>query len=1560
MESRTVVLRQSGLEFESHWADAGSALFGLAGGNIRGEKVWSNSLGFASSKIGRKIMIVICRYCRISLFYVFFISIQPSISQLTPSQQSLLNVQNETLVFGSFDGISSNPPTISNNPLTYKAAKFVGNQALELGIETAENQVINSGCTITLSGVDWYVFGGFFSTINNSSASNIFAKDSRGNNNTFLGGVNGPVNSVFCDNKNSIVWLGGNFTKPNSVFASSFISSFGNFQGKLIGYDFSANSWLLSPWKGLDGDVLALNSNSDSSIIWVGGNFNNTVDDANHSSLNAQPVNIGNGNVVGGNSFLFPNYSDPNNAVCTGSSSDNTKPWLMRDGLTGFFDITFSYPITPTLIRIKNSQLDGRGTQSIRVQSHQNDTALELSYIDPVSNLQQYCTNACPLLQSSSVWQEFSFHTPMEVNGLKINIASFYGAGGGFDQVEIYQRDAVVYGNPKLNFPSCATTPFKSEINTSGSWVVMGSSSTNTQFIKSEINPKTVNITSLTNSITAFPYISDSGFYDVYLDIPSCNLTNDCSSRTSAQILLTTTASTSGQFNATIDQKVTLSTAVLLYTGYIPQTTTLFRPSIKLSFDPNSVSSSQESNLSLIFERVRFVRRLSFTGLNGIFGVRTDSDLVSSIQPPYGTTKESLPNLSIVRTISSSNNSMIFGGSFDTPSKGIAIYRDGIMSGAPNGGLDGYVYSSLFFDNVLYAGGYFHSTFDNSTYSPNIISLNFDENSLPTTYSPISGISGPVNLISTYAPYNHSIAIGGLFSTYDHSISSNSQGVALYNTSSNEFISPPLLGSGPTAAYTYNNYTVLVGSFTSIAAVGSPGIAKIMANSELSGVGSYNGSLVPNSDGVLQVNAVTLQTIDSNPPILVAGGLFNTKTGSQNVAYLSNNQFTDLGSGVNGEVLSLASAGTFLFIGGIQNNKSNGFSGISIWNMKNKKYERSPPQLSTTSSNPDQTVVVNAFAVRPGTSTVVIGGNFDKAGSISCPAICTWDINEMRWSPISSNNLNGVVNTMKIINGQLYIGGLFNNGTNTNSALVYDFNSDTYTPLTLSNTNISAKSKRDLNTPLSFPGPVRQIAQSGASPMYYLGDDSSSQSPFIYSSSSTGGFIKMDDFSSSSKVNSISIFHSNSESPSTSNYTVVALGDLTLKSGVKTTSAALLNGNWVSYLHAIRSNGSAGVLNSIVSLMQPTPVDQRSRMKTLWVVFIALAISLFIVFLTVLAGLIYIYYKNRSESSAINSSTRSMPVGISSEKKTFGSALGPDTIYKNASPVLLSEMSPVPSNDYSRSSNSTSNSSHSVTSPFIPPVKSFNSNQRPAEKITKIEPLASGYDDYEYNRGSETGQIQDLRNSRAGTSRNEYINDSREDLSFDNVSPQSSYESDSQFYKSKDENINLASLSTGRAISKSPMPFFNQPSENTKVNNNLANKHESTGFLKSHQSTTIPMPMPMPNNDISTVSESTKFIPPALTSDRKSSILQSLGRDHTSIRNSLKIYPMYYAKFTFSSRENGELGFIAGDRVFVIDKSDEIWWMGIVDPGKGLPLEQGLFPATYVSSEPPSPTDYDH
>ncbi|KAF9437888.1 hypothetical protein BGZ76_010670 [Entomortierella beljakovae] len=56
----------------------------------------------------------------------------------------------------------------------------------------------------------------------------------------------------------------------------------------------------------------------------------------------------------------------------------------------------------------------------------------------------------------------------------------------------------------------------------------------------------------------------------------------------------------------------------------------------------------------------------------------------------------------------------------------------------------------------------------------------------------------------------------------------------------------------------------------------------------------------------------------------------------------------------------------------------------------------------------------------------------------------------------------------------------------------------------------------------------------------------------------------------------------------------------------------------------------------------------------------------------------------------------------------------------------------------------------------------------------------------------------------------------------------------------------------------------------------------------------------------------------------------------------------YYSKFPFRAREIGELGFSAGERILVVDMSDDIWWMGVIQDPSGQQVH-GVFPSNYVA-----------
>ncbi|KAK3818775.1 MAG: cortical protein marker for cell polarity-domain-containing protein [Benniella sp.] len=59
----------------------------------------------------------------------------------------------------------------------------------------------------------------------------------------------------------------------------------------------------------------------------------------------------------------------------------------------------------------------------------------------------------------------------------------------------------------------------------------------------------------------------------------------------------------------------------------------------------------------------------------------------------------------------------------------------------------------------------------------------------------------------------------------------------------------------------------------------------------------------------------------------------------------------------------------------------------------------------------------------------------------------------------------------------------------------------------------------------------------------------------------------------------------------------------------------------------------------------------------------------------------------------------------------------------------------------------------------------------------------------------------------------------------------------------------------------------------------------------------------------------------------------------------------YYAQNQFRARKIGELGFQAGERILVVDMSDDVWWMGVTQDVSGQQMH-GVFPSSYVGLAP--------
>ena len=79
------------------------------------------------------------------------------------------------------------------------------------------------------------------------------------------------------------------------------------------------------------------------------------------------------------------------------------------------------------------------------------------------------------------------------------------------------------------------------------------------------------------------------------------------------------------------------------------------------------------------------------------------------------------------------------------------------------------------------------------------------------------------------------------------------------------------------------------------------------------------------------------------------------------------------------------------------------------------------------------------------------------------------------------------------------------------------------------------------------------------------------------------------------------------------------------------------------------------------------------------------------------------------------------------------------------------------------------------------------------------------------------------------------------------------------------------------------------------------------------------------------------------------SIMASAISNNTKTEIATEDQPhLYYAKFDFSAREHGELGFEKADPIIVIDSSDDIWWMGYKADKSDGSFIQGVFPSNYA------------
>ncbi|KAG5439709.1 hypothetical protein PCK2_000749 [Pneumocystis canis] len=427
--------------------------------------------------------------------------------------------------------------------------------------------VVNVMTTIK-DGKNLYIaIAGQFSAIGNVKTQNIVLYDlSKSVFVTLDKGIpNAIITSLYFDEVNKYIYIGGNFNWENSHNA--------------IIWDLTKNAWVELPFRGFDGVVHAITQINKQNILF-GGSFDNTIlhlkeSFSTLSDCKRQVLNLQTAFVSSEHSSSNEKYSNPRNVICSNAYT-NKSSWILQDSRSGKLSAVFNFVFKPQTIRFRNSDVANYGTKIFRFISMPINGIMNLSYTDPVTGKQAFCEASCPLLQTSSEYQEFKFVNIIPMTGFRLELLSWYGKGAGLKEVEILLNDITTYAVNAFNEPFCVTKELRSNSYvTGGPWNVVKANGE--MYLSANLSGEALK----SSSVVFLPRIQNGGYYDIELSTPGCIPDNTCLFRGKVTIEIYYKENTKPA-TAVVYQTQYYGKIDTIYNGYIYPISSSFRPYVIL------------------------------------------------------------------------------------------------------------------------------------------------------------------------------------------------------------------------------------------------------------------------------------------------------------------------------------------------------------------------------------------------------------------------------------------------------------------------------------------------------------------------------------------------------------------------------------------------------------------------------------------------------------------------------------------------------------------------------------------------------------------------------------------------------------------------------------------------------------------------------------------------------------------------------------------------------------------------------------------------------------------
>lgn len=1136
-------------------------------------------------------------------------------------------------IAGDFTGISlyeyegQNESTLSSNGSESLLAQLPNGAFASLAASDAS---IQSMCTYTRSNGDvaGVIIAGNFTSLDREKAQSValFNPDTR--EITPLDGLEGQVNTVFCDKDTDKVYLGGAFKAEDSSNAVAWNLD---------------DDWVDLPFAGFNGPVSSITRASNGHIIF-GGDFTGLGNTSSDALQEEQIINLSDADISAGSSSSSAGFSDPKNIVCTGDGADGAgNTWLLADNTPGFWEASFGFEFHPSKLRLRNTRQDGRGTKTWRFTVLPDTGILNFTYTDPKSGEDRSCTNQCPLSDDPDVeFQDFHFVNSIGMNKFRIDISEFYGSGGGLSGIELFGDDIYSYAINNFNEPTCNNQPVTASAKPTGPWEETRSADTSSRYLTARLSAP---ITEDSASVVFLPNIKESGNYSVNMYTPGCIGDGTCANR--GQINITGTMSSR-------DDQITFSTSLFqtnnfdkydqIYFGYIDASSSSFQPSITIT--PLAGQSLDE--MAFVAQRVGFSLINSSGGLRGLFDYDPKVDKID----PSKLSDSAINQLgsdfssdSKVISVLSSDDVLYVGGEYssDDGDNIVSINTENERISSLDGGLNGPVVSLHLDDSKLYVGGGFSKARGRDVKGLNNVAV-YDTKD--ESWSALgAGVNGHIHYVTPLKvklgdDEKTGIAFSGHFTEcleFDDNPSSEVSGIAVWIPSEKNWLqnldedAPSYSGVLSASILDLDDEQYLYAGSVSASQVGANGAATLTdgklgrfptkIRSEKSDSESSNvdrRELITSSDGKSGVLAGAFYDEDDKDFTVLAGRFVAELSDGSTVNNLviidgkDDDKVIGLDSDVadNSTFAAVAIQDNILYAGGLVSGNVDGdrVGGIMAYNLDSRSFPEQPPPLSGGGGS------VSAILAQPEEKNIFVAGSFTQAGSLPCPGVCIYDGEQKSWSQPGVNIEGEVQSMIWTSDTMLAVGGTLN------------VNGSTDTPLATYNTKTQAWDAYPGSD--EIPGPVEALTLgSSDGKQIWVAGHAEDDSVFIMKYDGSKWLTAPDDVLPESVIRSMQVFSLTEKHDSTDMLpelqSIVLVGSIALKD-LGSASAVVFDGkSFQPYALTSGTEDSPGSIAQFFTQKQDFFTTGGGDMPLGFVVLIGLAISLGLMLIIVAAGVVH-------------------------------------------------------------------------------------------------------------------------------------------------------------------------------------------------------------------------------------------------------------------------------------------------------------------------------------------------